>query len=271
MLVNGQPQESLSLSDRAIHYGDGLFETILVRDGRPVFWHEHLQRLQHGAKVLNIPCDIALFQAEAESLLNSSNGLSVLKLILSRGAGGRGYTPPTDPSPTRILQLHPLPEQYAQHSRLGVTVQVCRHPVSRNPALAGIKHLNRLDQVLASQEITPEASEGLMSDSEGLLVEGVKSNVFIVENGILLTPRLDQSGIAGIMRDKVLGYARGKGLKVEVTVIPLERALEAQELFVCNSVFGIWPIVRVIGASQEHAYEIGPITASLVQFTDEIL
>lgn len=271
MLVNGQPQDSLSLSDRAIHYGDGLFETILVRDGQPALWQEHIQRLQRGAKALNIPCDIASFQAEAERLFSTHHGVGVLKLILSRGAGGRGYSPPTDPTPTRILQLHPLPKQYAQHSHTGVTAQICQHPISRNPALAGIKHLNRLDQVLASQELAQEASEGLMSDSDGMLVEGVKSNVFIVENGILLTPVLDQSGIAGIMRDKILGYAQDKAMSVQITTIPIARALAAQELFVCNSVFGIWPIVRVTGATQEHAYKIGPVTTSLIRFIDEIL
>lgn len=269
MLVNGQPQEHLSLRDRAIHYGDGLFETVLVRNSRPSLWDEHLKRLQEGAQALKIPCDIALFRAETQQFLSTQSADGVLKLILSRGEGGRGYTPPEAPEPRRILQFHSLPADYARNAAVGIKAQVIQHPLSINPALAGIKHLNRLDQVMASLELSQDASEGLMCDPQRNLVEGIKSNVFIVENGALITPDLTLCGINGIMRATLLRAAKSSGISVHIGEIPLNRALKAQELFVCNSVMGIWPITQIDNGSDLHGYDIGPITRALINTQTE--
>lgn len=269
MLVNGQRKEHLGLSDRAVHYGDGLFETALVRHSQPLLWNEHLQRLEQGAKALKIPCNIALIQEEAQRFLSTQDSTGILKFILTRGEGGRGYTPPISPDPTRIFQFHPIPENYEINSLNGVATKLCLHPLSINPALAGIKHLNRLDQVMASLEMSPEFVEGLMCDPEGNLIEGIKSNVFIIENGTILTPDLARCGIAGVMRAKIIQIARASGIDVQIAQISQARALQAQELFVCNSVMGIWPIITIQGPSSTRSYPIGSVTRALISALDD--
>ncbi|MCB1648260.1 MAG: aminodeoxychorismate lyase [Pseudomonadales bacterium] len=239
MLVNGQHQESLPATDRATHYGDGVFETILIRAGSPVLLSRHLQRLQHASQRLQIPLDPAELQAEVVQLLSEQNPQTgVLKILLSRGSGGRGYTPPAHPQPTRMLQLHPLPAEYARHAADGIHATRCQHPLSVNPALAGLKHLNRLDQVMASLELSADTQEGLMCDPDGTLIEGIKSNVFVHDGKQWLTPDLHACGVNGIMRQWLLQ----KAAPVQVSVLREETLLTAEEVFVCNSVFGIWPV-----------------------------
>ncbi|MDX1490010.1 MAG: aminodeoxychorismate lyase [Pseudohongiellaceae bacterium] len=250
MLVDGEVTENLPLSDRAIHYGDGLFETILVRDGKAILWPQHMQRLEKGADTLKLRVDTDLIKTDAARLLAQHTGLGVLKIIISRGSGGRGYTPPDPSKPRRIVQLHALPKDYHSAKRGGISAQVCTHPVSFNPRLAGLKHLNRLDQVMASQELGPDIDEGLMFDPFGNLVEGIKSNVFIIETGTLVTPALDNSGVAGIMRDQLINQAKALEIPLAIENVSLERLQNASGAFVCNSVFGLWAIthLRVNGA-----------------------
>ena len=246
MLVNGELSETLALSDRALHYGDGLFETVLIKDGKPTLWQEHLHRLAQGANILSIPLDRQALQSEADKLLDNHQGLGVLKIILSRGSGGRGYTPPVQARARRILQLHALAQDYFAPCDSGIRAQICQHPVSTNPRLAGLKHLNRLDQVMASQELTEGIGEGLMFDADACLIEGTKSNVFLCEGEGLVTPKLDHSGVEGVMRNKLLEMCAQLGIPAATEKISLERLVNADGLFVCNSVFGIWPVNEVI-------------------------
>lgn len=266
MLVNGQHQESLPATDRATHYGDGAFETILIRAGSPVFLSWHLQRLQHASQRLKIPLDLPALQAEMTRLLTEQNPQTgVLKILLSRGSGGRGYMPPEHPLPTRMLQLHPLPEEYARHAAEGIHVTRCKHPLSVNPALAGLKHLNRLDQVMASLELPADAQEGLMCDPDGTLIEGIKSNVFIHDGRQWLTPDLHTCGVNGIMRQWLLQ----KAAPVQVTILREEALLAAKEVFVCNSVFGIWPVSSLQWDSHVRHFDIGAKTRHLQSLFEE--
>ncbi|MCA1770010.1 MAG: aminodeoxychorismate lyase [Halomonas sp.] len=226
------------LDDRGVAYGDGLFETILLRGGRPLLWDEHLARLARGCHRLGIPMpeehDLAVPLAEA------GNGLEVLKLTLTRGSGGRGYRPPVSPEPRLRWQLTafvPAETRWWQ----GVRVRHCRLRLGLQPALAGLKHLNRLENVLARAEWDDEdIAEGLLCDSDGRLVEATAMNLFWQRAGRLETPRLDRCGVAGSLREALM-----ERLDIhEVDICP-EEVEAAEAVWLGNSVQGVWPVVRL--------------------------
>lgn len=270
MLVNGQQQNLLPVADRAVQYGDGAFETILVRDHQPVFWQRHLDRLLAACQTLQIPADLSPLRAEVDTLIAAHGATGVLKIIISRGAGGRGYGAPESPEPTRIVQIHPLPHDYQQHSREGIRVFKCKHSLSSNPALAGLKHLNRLDQVLASLELPHHFQEGLMCDGTGNLIEGIKSNVFMVIDGVLFTPELSHCGVAGVMRAAIIARCKtNASLNVAERILGLENLESASEVFVCNSILGIWPVTQIQWNHAVLNFEIGAITQRLQALMSE--
>ncbi len=242
MLVNGQPADSLPLTDRGLSYGDGVFETIAVRNGEPEYLDRHLLRLNNGCVRLGIK------PPSAEKILTEALQLSraldraVLKIIITRGQGGRGYRPDADGETTRILLNYPWPDYPKTYASEGIAATVCKLRLGRNAQLAGIKHLNRLEQVLARGEWQDEYQEGIVLDTEGHVVEGTMSNLFIVRGIRLLTPALAQCGVAGIMRDVVLETAQRQGIEVLTTDdIHLQDLQTADALFFCNSLIRLWP------------------------------
>jgi len=249
MPVNGQPHESIATSDRGLAYGDGLFETILIHQGTPILLAAHLDRLEEGARRLKIPLDRGQLEAEIAELSANFPEQGVLKLMVTRGSGGRGYAPPDSPEPVHILGLHDLPAYPDNLFSSGIDVFVCQQRLARQPALAGIKHLNRLEQVLASMEWPNDTyMEGLMLDTEGHVIEGTRSNIFWVQDGELMTPSLSQCGVAGIMRNYLascLGQVR------EVNDCSLAQLCEASEVFFCNSIFGVWPVRKIQSGDTE--------------------
>lgn len=265
-LINGEALEVLSVQDRGLQYGDGLFETLAVRDGAPCHWPRHLRRLQRGCERLGLPApDSRLLEAEAAQLCHGvSNG--VLKIILTRGPGQRGYISPELVEPTRVLRVSTLPEYPATHRTDGVVVTVCQTPLGLNPALAGIKHLNRLEQVLARAEWRdPAISEGLMLDLEGHVIEGTMSNLFVLHNGELVTPDLARSGVAGITRERIMELAIAQGLPLEVRPLTLDDVTHSDEFFICNSLIGIWPVKQL----QQRNWHPGPVTRQLMQALEQ--
>ncbi len=243
MLLNGQPASEITLLDRGLAYGDGLFETILVHQRKPVFIAEHLTRLRSGCQQLGMELDTVALESELASVLATSTvSHGVLKVMVTRHASGRGYRPGLATC-NRILSLHPAPDYSVSHPEQGICMFVCRQRLSRQPALAGLKHMNRLEQVLASREWPDESfMEGLMLDTDGLVIEGTRSNLFAVINGKLLTPDLSQSGVAGVMRNVLL---KNFGAGVNVAPITLDQLQHADEIFVCNSINGIWPVLSL--------------------------
>lgn len=260
-LVNGEAQETLSIHDRGLHYGDGLFETMAVVNGALPLWELHMARLCSDAWRLGIPPpEPALLQAEAARLC-AGVSRGVLKIILTRGAG-RGYRIPQGATATRILYRYPWPAWPASHADHGVRVRICDMRLAGNPRLAGIKHLNRLEQVLARSEWQDEdIAEGLLLDQAGHVIEGTQSNLFIVRGDRLLTPMLSQCGVAGVMRGLIMAQAQQLAIACEEADLRLAQVLEADEVFLCNSLMGIWP-VRAIG---EVTYPDGEITRRLAQ------
>ncbi len=259
-LINGQISNTIGAADRGLAYGHGVFETILVIDGSPVFYAEHLQRLLTGCSRLGIPVDALPQQLERDlQQLQYPAGRAVLKLVLTCGAGGRGYLTPDPASPTRILMLSSLPE-YPGRPEQGIRARWCQTRLACQPLLSGIKHLNRLEQVLARNEWQdPSIREGLVCDSRGFVVEGTMSNLCFIRDGRFCTPALDQCGVEGIVRNQLLGLAARQGLVVEIDNYLPQDVESADELFVCNSLIGIWPIVQL----GEQAYAIGQHTRQL--------
>lgn len=242
-LINGRPGDTLAADDRGLHYGDGLFETLAVRNGACEFWDRHMQRLLLGCERLRIPMPEAALLREEAGRLTQDNDRAVLKILVTRGSGGRGYRVPEQVQATRMLRLSEWPEYPAVHAEAGVRLRLCAQRLGNNPALAGLKHLNRLEQVLARMEWDdPAIADGVMLDQTGQVIEGTFTNVFMAKQGRLLTPRLDQCGVAGVMRGVVMDLAHTAGIDCEERALPLDALLAADEIFLTNSLIGIWPV-----------------------------
>ncbi len=265
--VDGQPADALSLKDRGLAYGDGLFETVAVRNGQPVLLDRHLSRLAHGCSRLELAADQELIRSELLAYA-AALGDGVLKLILTRGDGLRGYAPDPSAQARRIMQGNPPAAYPAAHGEQGVRLFPCTTRLSRQPLLAGLKHLNRLEQVLARAEWQDTGhAEGLMLDQAGRVIEGVFSNLFLVRDGGLITADLKRCGVAGVMRAEILFQAESLGIPTQITDIPLEQLQWADEVFVCNSVYGVWP-VRACAALH---WPVGPLTRKLQSIARALL
>ncbi len=245
-VINGQTADAVSVQDRGLQYGDGVFETIAVLEGSPLCWHSHLARLAEACQRLQIPfSNFDILQTEAFGLIKNQQR-AVLKIIVTRGAGGRGYQISKDLSPTSILLLYSWPDYPATYRTEGVATRLCRTHYGANELLAGIKHLNRLEQILARNELSDsDFAEGIVMDRAGKIIEGTMSNIFIYTGGELLTPDLSQCGVCGIVRQYILEHEEIPGLSVTIQPVSLEQLLGADESFLCNSLIGIWPIKQI--------------------------
>ena len=243
MLVNGKRSNSISIRDRGLLYGDGVFRTLRVFEHRAQLWPLHYQKLHHDCTALGITCpDFALLSGELDSLLDQ-HPAAVMKLIVTRGEGARGYAPTKSAPPTHLWDIAPLPDYPDDYAACGIKVQVCRLRLGQQPRLAGIKHLNRLENVLAAAECNDAGmAEGLLLDTQNNVIEGTRSNLFLVSQGELVTPDLSNCGVAGVQRDRVMAWASRQNRPVQVREVKLEEVMHADELFLLNSIIGLWPI-----------------------------
>ncbi len=269
-LVNGESRTHIEITDRGFQYGDGLFETIKVINKRPAFVDLHLSRLQSGCRRLYIPLpdfQILIFEAETLCKQFCTDSLAVLKLIITRGSGGRGYRQPDLIQPTRILSLHPFPDYPLSYQTEGIIARFCDTQLGLNPVLAGIKHLNRLEQVLARAEWCHSSiQEGIMLDVNHHVIEGTMTNLFYIKNNTLYTAELTSSGVAGIMRTIIMTLSSLKGLDVVEHVFTKNELLCADEIFFSNSIIGIWPVKQI----ETHYFSVGPITRQIQLWIDDI-
>jgi 4-amino-4-deoxychorismate lyase len=259
-LVNGQ-SAGLEPADRGLAYCDGLFETMAASEGRIRWLDLHLDRLEEGCRRLEIPAPSRSLVAREIGAHCPARGRAVVKLIVTRGTGARGYLPPDPATPTRVLGVSSWPDYPRQHYLHGISVRVCTLRLGENPALAGIKHLCRLEQVLAQLELRGQAvQQGLLLDFGGRVVGCTSSNLFAVHGSVLRTPSLVRCGIKGVMRRAVLESARTLGVRAEESELELADVLAADELFVTNSLFGIWPVSDLDG----RRFAIGATTERLM-------
>ncbi|MDP4158019.1 MAG: aminodeoxychorismate lyase, partial [Bacillota bacterium] len=235
----GRRVGALDPRDRGLAYGDGVFETILVHGGKPVWWDAHLQRLLRGCDVLGIVApDRDFLRAESDAMIDGC-ARGVLKLIVTRGIGERGYAPPIHASPTVVLSLADAP---APPPRDGLVLRWCDTALAIQPKLAGIKHLNRLEQVLARAEWTDAAvHEGLQCDTAGRVVGATSANLFILRDGRWLTPPMADCGIAGNCRGWILQHVPA-AMEAQLTRAEVE---SADALVLCNAVRGILPVAAL--------------------------
>ncbi|MCC5869763.1 MAG: aminodeoxychorismate lyase [Gammaproteobacteria bacterium] len=262
-LIDGRRSEHVAVEDRGLQYGDGLFETMAVLDGRIRHLPLHLARLAEGCQRLGLPRRVLTpLRDELAALAASQHNAAVIKLIITRGEGPRGYAPPARPQPRRMLGVFAWPSWPASHYTRGVAVRVCDTRLGSNPQLAGIKHLNRLEQVLARREWSGKRwQEGLMMNTHNHVVCGTMSNVFAVKASRLLTPSLATCGVAGVMRAAVRRQAAALGLSCEECELGLDALAAADELFLTNALIGIWPVRRL----GDHQRAVGPVTRQLQQ------
>lgn len=228
--------EALSPHDRGLAYGDGLFETMLAVNGDIPWWPAHWQRLTAGARQLAITLpDQQVIRQAAEKL--AENQRCVVKIILTRGVSGRGYLPGDGPE-TCIVSSYPAPAE----SLHPLSLYWCQTRIAEQPSLAGIKHLNRLENVLARRECALAGHpEGLICDSQGRIICATSANVFVLLDDKWMTPNVSACGIAGITRAWILDNVDD----VLIDNLDREKIQSATALFLCNSVRGIMPVAKI--------------------------
>lgn len=243
MLVNGTSGNTISIRDRGLLYGDGVFRTLLAHNGQVSFWQQHLKKLQQDCRALAIVCPDASQLTEELRVLLQQQPEALLKLIVTRGQGRRGYAPAHNSVATHIWDVFPAPDLSVENRMRGVQVRRCDLRLGAQPKLAGIKHLNRLENVLAAAEWQDsDIAEGLLLDEQDRVIEGTRSNVFALLNGVLVTPDLSRCGVAGVLRDWVIEWAQRNSMTVQVRDLSWAELQTADLIFLTNSVFGIWPV-----------------------------
>jgi len=278
ILINGRPAEYISVLDRGFQYGDGLFETLRISAGKPRRWAQHMARMTVGCQTLRIAMPESTLLLSEVMRLCSGEGDGVLKITITRGTGERGYAPPAQTASTRVLSLSSAVVFPAAYYRDGVSVRVCDTRLADNPILAGIKHLNRLEQVLARAEWqegeeereSTQVAEGLMLDNNNNVIEGTMSNLFCVQESgsgsVLKTPLLTHCGVKGITRENIINVAEAAGIPVQETTLELADLYRSQELFLCNTLMGIWPVRQL----EEQHFDVGPMTGQLSQALESL-
>ena len=269
-LVNGSFNQTISPFDRGFSYGDGVFRTIKIVGGLPEHWPQHYQKLVADCAAINIVCPSAellmsdlsqLFSVDAET----EKLAAVAKIIVTRGEGNRGYTPPPITAPMRVVVKSPMPQYPEERFVDGVNLTICETRLALQPRLAGIKHLNRLENVLARMEWhSPDIADGIFLDMNDNVIECTAANIFVRFGDTLITPNLTQCGVAGVTRQRIIALAHTLALKIVVETLSLEKLLSADEAITCNSLYGAWQVKTVqMKASQNNSNSLEkPIKAA---------
>ncbi|MES2500531.1 MAG: aminodeoxychorismate lyase [Pseudomonadota bacterium] len=247
-IINGSFDFAISPLDRGFAYGDGVFRTMLVRNGLPECWPQHYQKLVADCAAIKIVCPSAeLLMSDLQQLFSlqevAQNSVAVVKIIITRGEGERGYAPPAITSPLRALIKADPPVYPDSYFSEGVDLHICKTPLAAQPLLAGVKHLNRLENVLARMEWNdPSLTDGIMLDSENHVIECTSANIFMRHGGMLITPNIDKCGVAGITRQRIIDLAHLVGLTVKIETFDLAKLFLADEVFITNSLYGVFQV-----------------------------
>lgn len=260
VLWNGEPAASVPATSRGLHYGDGVFRTLRQHQGEVIALDQQLAKLAHDAARLGLRApDEALLRADLA--LAGRLGNASIKLVLSRAGTQRGYRPASDQA-DRLLLAYPAAATSAREAIEGIAAIRSPLTLAAQPLLAGIKHLNRLEQVLASRDWPAGVDEAIVGDDRGAPVCATRANLFWVRHGVLHTPALDRCGVAGVTRDRVLADARAMGVECRIGSQPWAQLLAADEAFLTGSLIGIWPL----GTLDDHCFPFErPLTRQLQQ------
>jgi len=245
-LINGDFNQTISPLDRGFTYGDGVFRTMLIRHGVPESWPLHYQKLVADCAAIGIVCPSAeLLMSDLQQLfpLTPLPETEVAKIIISRGEGARGYAPPAITLPTRVVIKSSARVYAAESYSMGVNLHLCDTRLAYQAKLAGIKHLNRLENVIARMEWRDEhVFDGVLMDLSGNVIECTMSNIFARYDNTLITPDLSHCGVAGITRQRIMGLAKTLDFNFSVETLPLARLLQADEVIICNSLYGAFQV-----------------------------
>ncbi|QBF84562.1 aminodeoxychorismate lyase [Shewanella maritima] len=244
--VNQDEAGTISPFDRGLAYGDGLFATIQTNNGVILLLDAHLARLHQGAVRLGINWSpTESFIAHLKQLA-ASNPNHCIKVILSRGNGGRGYMPPEHAKLTEITSVHPLPSHYPIWQREGIKLALSEVELGRQPLLAGIKHLNRLEQVLIkAQPLANDVQDWLVVDTQGKVIESSMANLFAIKSSKVYTPSMAYSGVAGVTRERVIDALLQFGLSVECTEFDVTFLQSCDHVMLSNSLFGVVDVTTI--------------------------
>jgi len=242
-LINGRRESNLTPLDRGLAYGDGVFRTFPVHNGIPRSWPLQYRRLTEDCNALGIVCPPAsLILSDIAALCDETEHV-VIKVIVTRGEGVRGYAVPALAQPNRMVIKLAMPDYPEHYFSDGVKLHLCDLRLALQPRLAGIKHLNRLENVLARMEwVDGQVADGVLLDTDGRVVECTMSNLFLRHGDILMTPDLKRSGVAGVTRQRIIDMAPSLGYRIEVADFDLKALLASDEMVICNSLFGVWQV-----------------------------
>ena len=265
-LVNGVEGDAISVRDRGLVYGDGVFRTFVLRGGTSLRWPRQYAKLAADCEALRIACPAADLLERDLAAVAMRFPDCVVRIVITRGGGERGYAIPAAASPVRVVSASPLPDYPQRHYERGVRVHLCRIRLAAQPALAGIKHLNRLENVLARAEWSdPGIAEGLLRDADDNVICGTMSNMFVARGGELVTPDLARCGVAGVQRELVIELASINNIPARIANVSIDELLTADELFLVNSVIGVWQIAEFGGRS----WSPGPMTTQVRRWLDQ--
>ncbi|MEH0713480.1 aminodeoxychorismate lyase [Vibrio owensii] len=262
--VNGLPQTHISLGDRSFQYGDGCFTTIKTKKGELEYWQAHVERMEACLKTLHIPFPdwSQVFDWVMKAVLNDE--LAGIKIHISRGTGGRGYSPSGIEGPVVTISNFAFPSHYSSWQENGVPLGVCRTRLGIQPLLAGHKHNNRIEQVLAKAEIEgTELTDAVTLNVQNHVIETTMANLFWVKDKKVYTPDLSLSGVAGVMRRKVLEFLQTNDYPVQVATFELSDLLNADEVWMCNSLLGVAPVSGISTPDNKIDFPIGKLTRRL--------
>ncbi|MFM2657920.1 aminodeoxychorismate lyase [Vibrio owensii] len=262
--VNGLPQTHISLGDRSFQYGDGCFTTIKTKKGELEHWQAHIERMEACLKTLHIPFPdwSQVFDWVMKAVLNDE--LAGIKIHISRGTGGRGYSPSGIEGPVVTISNFAFPSHYSSWQENGVPLGVCETRLGIQPLLAGHKHNNRIEQVLAKAEIEgTEFADAVTLNVQNHVIETTMANLFWVKDKKVYTPDLSLSGVAGVMRRKVLEFLQTNGYPVQVATFELSDLLNADEVWMCNSLLGVAPVSGISTPDNKIDFPIGKLTRRL--------
>jgi len=247
MIINGAPSQDVAIADRGFNFGDGHFTTIKLADGQALLLELHMARLQQACAVLAI--EFNQWQALQTAITQQAQALQagVLKVTITRGEGGRGYGTLGCSSANWYLQHRAIPAHYSEWANTGIELMLCQYQQTVNPVLAGLKTLNRLDQVMIKQELDANAAaDGLVCSTDGFVIETSMANIFWVTDNKIHTPSTQRSGIEGVMKTHVLSLLNSLGLAVNTGDYTIAELLAADEVFITNSVMEVVPVNRII-------------------------
>ena len=243
-LVNGIQQNHIDIESRGLAYGDGLFTTVKIIDGNVQYLAQHIERLTHGCAKLGISTPSSSHLKKQLTLVAKNHELAVLKVIITARSGGRGYTRATENAHDVIMMVFDYPKQYDRQAQSGISVGISQQKIGINPMLNGLKHLNRLEQVLLKQELlTKDVDDLLVTNIHNEVIEATSANVFFFINKKWYTPDISQSGVNGIIRQAILKQFPN----TEVTKLSLDDIGQAQAMFICNCIMSVIPISNFNG------------------------